>query len=111
MECFKMAKLIALVAFKDLQDPIDRNEFHVYQKGDVYPRKGEVDPVRVEELKGDKNLRKEAVIAEETEVVEEVPADEVPADEVKNGEADPVKEEVPELTKAEEKKAKKEAAK
>ena len=69
--------------FYDLQDP-EKDSFHLYDKGDIYPREGlEPTEERIAELSGKDNRRRQPLIEEipeETddeavsdEVVEEAP--------------------------------------
>lgn len=59
----------ALTRFTDLQD-----NNHVYQAGDIFPRKGiKVSKERIEELLSDQNRRHKPVIEEIIEEVKEQP--------------------------------------
>ncbi|MBQ8054484.1 MAG: hypothetical protein IJ198_11875 [Lachnospiraceae bacterium] len=57
--------------FYDLQDP-EGKSFHLYNKGDIYPREGlEPTEERIKELSGKGNQRKQPLIEEIPEDTEE----------------------------------------
>lgn len=70
-----MAKYTVVKAFTDLTDKIGKDEFHIYQEKDKYPRSGRAKAERVAELSTNKNLRKEVLIKEvvEEDVTEDDP--------------------------------------
>ena len=61
--------------FYDLQDP-EGKSFHLYNKGDIYPREG-IEPTeeRIKELSGKGNQRKQPLIEEIPEDTEEAVPD------------------------------------
>lgn len=64
--------------FYDLQDP-EGKSFHLYNKGDIYPREG-LEPTedRIKELSGKGNQRKQPLIKEIPEEIAEETAPEAP---------------------------------
>lgn len=68
-----MAKYRVIEGFYDLQDPIGRNNYHLYNKDDEYPRAGmEPAPERVAFLLSESNNRGTPLIEE----IHEEPAQE-----------------------------------
>ena len=62
---------IVIEGFYDLQDPEGRS-FHLYNKGDIYPREGlEPTEERIKELSGPDNRRRQSLIEEVCEAIPE----------------------------------------